>query len=173
MSIAENNLRNGSASRRSLSLQALSKRELRRRIWHMIPGLLVLPLNVVPHADPLSPTLRFIILAAALISAGLIYMRFRQIRRHEHDQGTAAVAGYAGAVLLTVLLLPDRLEVGLGVLVGILQEAVSQLRGRVLLRAARQQDQVQGRLLNRYVSVICYRIFYNLNTIVLTPLLLD
>lgn len=116
MSIAENNLRNGSASRRSLSLQALSKRELRRRIWHMIPGLLVLPLNVVPHADPLSPTLRFIILAAALISAGLIYMRFRQIRRHEHDQGTAAVAGYAGAVLLTVLLLPDRLEVGLGVL---------------------------------------------------------
>ncbi len=116
MSSAENELRGDSAPRNPSSLQTLSRRELRRRIWHMIPGLLVLPLNVVPHADPLSSTLQLIILAAALISAGLIYIRFRQIRRHEQDNGTAAVAGYAGSVLLTVLLLPDRLEVGLGVL---------------------------------------------------------
>lgn len=101
---------------RDSAAPGLSRRELRRRIWHVTPALLVLPLNFVPHADPLSPTLLLIILVAAAVSAGLIFVRFRRIQRDAEDGRLAAVAGYAGSVLCTVLLCPDRLEVGLGVL---------------------------------------------------------
>jgi dolichol kinase len=82
----------------------------------MAPGLLAFPLQFVPHRDPLSPTLWWIIMAVIAALTAHIYLRFRRIRRNASDVGTSAIAGYAAAVLFTILMFPDRLEVGLAVL---------------------------------------------------------
>jgi dolichol kinase len=82
----------------------------------MTPGLLPIPLQFISHRDPLSPTLWWIILAVIAVLTAHIFLRFRRIRRNVADVGTSAITGYAAAVLLTIVALPDRLEVGLAVL---------------------------------------------------------
>lgn len=92
----------------------LSAQELRRRWWHMSPGLLGFLLWAVPHADPISPTLYGIFLLA---SAGLglhIFLRYRLIAREgKTDDRIDAVAGYACSVLSMVLCFPGDLELAL------------------------------------------------------------
>lgn len=100
----------------SFGLYSLSGAESRRRLWHMAPGLLPVPLQFIPHRDPLSATLWWIIISVIAAVTAHIYLRFRRIRRNAEDLGTSAISGYAVAVLLTIVLLPDRLEVGLAVL---------------------------------------------------------
>lgn len=73
----------------------------------------------MPHRVPLSPTLRGILLAAVAVLAGLVWREWRTIRRADDRDMTArfpAVFGYAGGVLLTLLLFPDRPECGFAVL---------------------------------------------------------
>jgi len=98
------------------AIHSLTSRESRRRLWHIAPGLLAFPLQLVSHADPLSNTLRWIILAVIGALSAHVYLRFRRIQRNAQDKGLSAVIGYALAVLLTIVAFPDRLEVGLGVL---------------------------------------------------------
>lgn len=94
----------------------LTYRELRRRFWHMAPGLLPFALHVVPHADPISPTLRWIIVSCCAAIAGRILLGFRTIQRQGEGAGVAAVAGYSLAVLLTALSFPGDLELSVAVL---------------------------------------------------------
>lgn len=95
----------------------LDRSELRRRLWHMAPGLLPFVLWFFPHSDPMSPRLRTIVILIAVVLATSIYRRFRMIARHEElDDGTVAVFGYAGSVLAAVLLFPAHIELGLTVL---------------------------------------------------------
>ncbi len=94
----------------------LSKRELRRRFWHMSPGLLPFVLQAVPHQDPISPTLRGIILIVAAVIAGRIFLGFRRIQRTSERGGGAAVAGYVLSVLTMMLLFPRHLEMSLALL---------------------------------------------------------
>lgn len=100
----------------TLGFYSLTGAESRRRLWHMAPGLLPIPLQFVSHRDPLSPTLWWIIMAIIASLTAHIFLRFRRIRRNASDIGTSAITGYAVAVLLTIVLLPDRLEVGLAAL---------------------------------------------------------
>ena len=98
------------------TIQRLPYRELKRRFWHMCPGLLAFGLHVVSHADPISPTMQLIIVGCCLAIAARIQLGFRQIRRDGERTGIAAVAGYSLSVLLTALLFPRHLELGLAVL---------------------------------------------------------
>ena len=82
----------------------------------MSPGLLPIILQFVPHRDPISPTLRGIIVAVVVALALHIFLGFRRIRRTPDDGGSAAVTGYAMSVLLMVLLFPGHLEMGLALL---------------------------------------------------------
>jgi len=83
----------------------------------MCPGLLPMVLWFVPHADPLSPVLRGIMAAVVLVLGGAIFVRYRKIERSRADFNRAgAVFGYAGSVLLTLLLFPAHAELGLTVL---------------------------------------------------------
>lgn len=99
-----------------LTFRPLPYRELKRRFWHMAPGLLALVLQVVPHRDPISPTLQWIIIGCCVVIAGRILLGFSQIQRQCEGAGIASVSGYGLSVLMTILLFPQHLELGLSVL---------------------------------------------------------
>ena len=100
----------------SWTFRALPYRELKRRFWHMAPGLLAFGLHIESHADPITPTLRWIIVVACALIGLKIFSGFRQIQRQGEGTGAAAVAGYSFSVLFTVLLFPAHLEIGVAVL---------------------------------------------------------
>lgn len=107
----------GSMKKQQPLWSRLDRAEWRRRLWHMAPGLLPFVLWAVPHADPISPTLRGIMLLAAAGIGGGIYIGYRRIERNgETGQRLWSVAGYAGSVLATLLLFPQHAERGLTVL---------------------------------------------------------
>ena len=97
--------------------RGLTAAEWRRRAFHMLPGLLPVILWYVPHRVPLSPTLRGIILGVLLAVCAAVWLRWRGIRRTASNAGrSASILGYAGGVLLTLFLFPDRPECGFAVL---------------------------------------------------------
>jgi len=100
----------------SWTIQRLPYRELKRRFWHMFPGLLVFGLHFVSHADPISPTLQLIIVGCCAAIAARSLLGFRQIQRQGEGNGRSAVGGYALSVLLTAFLFPRHLELALAVL---------------------------------------------------------
>ena len=100
----------------AVRIRPLGATELRRRVWHSAPGLLPALLWLVPHRDPLGPLGRSI---ALLLAAGLglaVYLGYRRIARPGDAERLPAVAGYAGSVLLAVLLFPGDVEIALVVL---------------------------------------------------------
>lgn len=95
----------------------MQARELRRRIWHMAPGVLPLLLWPWSHRDPISPTIFYICLALSIVLATAVFTQYRRIERSgEKNQRFWAVAGYAGSVLGMILLFPGHLELGVTVL---------------------------------------------------------
>jgi dolichol kinase len=83
----------------------------------MSPGVLPLLLWLFPHRDPISPTLRAIMIVVAVGVGVGIFVGYRRIqRRGESGQRLAAVAGYAASVLLTLIAFPEHAELGLTVL---------------------------------------------------------
>ncbi len=100
----------------ALTFHPLPYREIKRRLWHMSPGLLAFGLHIVSHADPISLTLQLIIVGCCIAIAAWILLGFRQIQRQGEGVGLAAVAGYSLSVLLTALLFPRHLELGVAVL---------------------------------------------------------
>ena len=105
-----------SSSSRKWFIGSLTSREIRRRFWHMSPGLLPIILQAVPHADPVSPTLRWIFMGVAAAIGLQILWGFRQIRRANESGGIAPVAGYALSVIMMLLLFPQHLELAFALL---------------------------------------------------------
>jgi dolichol kinase len=90
--------------------------ELRRRGYHMLPGLLPLLLWVIPHSHPWVVSL---IAAIVMVGAGVgTFARFRCIQREREKRNDCivAVTGYAGSLLATLLLFPTHSEVAFLVL---------------------------------------------------------
>lgn len=96
----------------------LGTQELRRRVWHMAPGLLPFVLWAIPHADPLSPTIQLIFVGIFLTLTGLLFWNWSRVARvgDGHGDRVAAIYGYACSVLLTLFLFPAHAECGLAVL---------------------------------------------------------
>ena len=95
----------------------LGETELRRRIWHMAPGVLPLLLWPIPHEDPISPTLLAILILLNVAVGVAIYLKFGHIQRPgAPNDRLSAVAGYTGSVVATLLLFPGQPELGLTVL---------------------------------------------------------
>jgi dolichol kinase len=96
----------------------ISAAELRRRVWHISPGCLAVILWFVPHRDPISPTLQWVLFAIISLLALRIFVQYRLIRRtgERGSRGTAAVLGYAVSVMASLLLFPAQAEIGLAVL---------------------------------------------------------
>ena len=94
----------------------LSATELKRRLWHMSPGLLPIASYIYPHKDPLSPTFQKIAAGLIVGIAALLLWRYKTIRRKGEQSELAAVFGYSVPVLATLLLLPKHAELGMLVL---------------------------------------------------------
>ena len=92
--------------------------ELRRRVWHISPGCLPAILWFVPHRDPISPTLQWVLFGIISLLALRIFAQYRLIRRtgERGRRGTAAVLGYSVSVMTSLLLFPAQAEIGLAVL---------------------------------------------------------
>ena len=99
-----------------LSFRPLTYREIKRRFWHMAPGLLAFVRHVVPHADPISLTMKIILVSLVAIIGLRVLLGFQAIQRKGEGAGVSAVGGYAISVLSTALLFPKDLELGLAVL---------------------------------------------------------
>ncbi len=106
----------GDNAAEGLSFRPLTYREMKRRFWHMAPGLLAFGLHVVPHADSISPTMKLIVAGCCLAIGLRILGGFKQIQRQGEGAGLAAVGGYALAVLGMAMAFPQALELSLAVL---------------------------------------------------------
>ena len=115
-------------------LSRVDSTELKRRIWHMSPGLLAFLLWVFPHQDPISPTMWWIIVVVIVGIAARIFIQFRRIARTGEEARVGCVVGYAGAVLFTLLLFPAHLELGLAVLAVLAFGDGSATLGGLMLR---------------------------------------
>ena len=104
-------------SRRFLQLPGtIPLKELKRRLWHMGPGLFPIVSYIYPHKDPLSVTFQVITAGIMLTITSSLLWRFKSIRRVGELNELGAVFGYAGATLLTLMLFPKHAELGMLVL---------------------------------------------------------
>ena len=83
----------------------------------MLPGLLPFVLWVVPHKDPLSATAQLIFVGIFLLLTAALFWNWSRISRTGigNSDRLAAIYGYAGPVLMTLLLFPSHAECGLAV----------------------------------------------------------
>ncbi len=87
--------------------------ECRRRLLHMLPGLLPCLLWVIPHKDPWGPLLINITVIISVSVITLALLRARAFSRPGEEQWALAVAGYGLPVLGMIFFLPGRSELGL------------------------------------------------------------
>lgn len=112
----------------------ISMTELKRRLWHMAPGLLVVLSWSIPHKDPLSPTFKFIAGGIIMGLALLLLRRWHTVVRKGETHNLGAVFGYAVSVLATLLLFPAHAELGMAVLVVLAFGDGSATLGGLILR---------------------------------------
>ncbi len=97
-------------------VRRLGLQELRRRLWHMAPGLYPFIFCFIPHVAPESWIWKAVYLIHALIlGASGVYLKRIVCRPHEKSCLSCAAA-YAGVVLGTLLLFPHQPELGMTVL---------------------------------------------------------
>ena len=87
--------------------------EFRRRLLHMLPGLLPCLLWVIPHQDPWGPLLINITILISVSVMTYAVVRAPAFARPGEEQWARAVAGYGVPVLGMLFLLPGRSELGL------------------------------------------------------------
>ena len=87
--------------------------EFRRRLLHMLPGLLPCLLWVIPHQDPWGPLLINITILVTVSVMTYAILRSHAFARPGEEQWARAVAGYGVPVLGMLFLLPGRSELGL------------------------------------------------------------
>jgi phytol kinase len=87
--------------------------EFRRRLLHMLPGLLPCLLWVIPHQDPWGSLLINITILISVSVMAYAILRAHTFARPGEEQWPRAVAGYGVPVLGMLFLLPGRSELGL------------------------------------------------------------
>lgn len=94
----------------------LCSNELRRRLWHILPGLLPFLAWVVPHEDPVTVWFKVLIVGdTALLMFAAIYWS-RTFLRPGEGMGLGSILGYAAVVPAMLVLFPGQIELGLTVL---------------------------------------------------------
>ena len=94
----------------------LSLQEVRRRLWHFLPGVLAFAATLVPHLDPVRlPAMVAAVLLAILIP-GYFAIRFhRSYTRSDSESWAPALVGYVLPLSVLFLAFRGHLEIGLAV----------------------------------------------------------
>ncbi len=112
----------------------LGPQELKRRLWHIVPGLLPFFLWMIPHTDPLT-SWWLLDLAMNAIVLGVAGCYFgRTFSRPGERNCLCAVIAYSTLVFSAILLFPGQLEIGMAVLAIIAFGDGSATLGGLLLR---------------------------------------
>lgn len=94
-------------------IERLGLCECRRRLLHMLPGLLPLLLLIIPHTDPWGALLIGIVITVSLTTITFAIIRERDFARPDESLWHMSVIGYSVPVVAMLLLLPGRSELGL------------------------------------------------------------
>lgn len=97
-------------------VERLGSTEVRRRLWHILPGFLPFLLWVIPHQDPWELPLLVVVVLLAVVLVASMLRGFGRIARQGAESGVAPVVGYGATVLAMLLLFPGHAEWGLTVL---------------------------------------------------------
>ena len=96
--------------------ERLGPREIKRRLWHMTPGLLPFVFWALPHTDPLTPGwLLYIAMNCMTLAVAGCYWG-RTFSRPLERNCLCSSIGYSVLVMSAVLLFPGQLEIGMAVL---------------------------------------------------------
>ncbi len=87
--------------------------EVRRRLLHMLPGLLPFILWFIPHPKPWGPILANVVIFLTAAIVGTSLFRFAAFARPGETDGRASILGYAFPVLLALCLFRGREELGM------------------------------------------------------------
>jgi dolichol kinase len=90
----------------------LSVTESKRRLLHMLPGLLPFLLWVIPHQDPWGPLLADCVIALTAVIVASALMRYQVFARTGESDWQSSVLGYAVPVLATLCICRGREEIG-------------------------------------------------------------
>lgn len=96
----------------------LSRREWRRKLWHMLPGCLPFVVPLIPHSRPVGTLFNAIATVIAVSWTIWARLRFQRIRRRGESEAAAnsVVFGYAVFVLLSLWLFPSHPELAMATL---------------------------------------------------------
>ena len=104
------------AGRRPQMFGRMSATECKRRLLHILPGLLPTILWFIPHRDPLSWDCRAWL---GLIIGGIgiaTAVKYRRIARRGESSNPACILGYTVPVFLLLMLIPAHAQLGLATL---------------------------------------------------------
>lgn len=94
----------------------MSATECRRRLLHILPGLLPTVLWFIPHRDPLSWDCRAW-LGLVIVGIGVATtLKYRRIARRGETSNPACILGYTIPVFLLLMLIPAHAQLGLAAL---------------------------------------------------------
>lgn len=97
-------------------VKRLGMQEIRRRLWHMAPGLLPFVFSNIPHTDPVDRVWRTIFILCTT-GVTIIGLRMRHTYRRRIDESCVGSAlGIALTVLPFLVCLPAQPEIGFSVL---------------------------------------------------------
>lgn len=102
--------------RRSPMFGRMSATECKRRLLHILPGLLPTVLWFIPHRDPLSWDCRAW-LGLVIVGIGVATtLKYRRIARRGETSNPACILGYTIPVFLLLMLIPAHAQLGLATL---------------------------------------------------------
>ncbi|RMG40069.1 MAG: hypothetical protein D6725_04195 [Planctomycetota bacterium] len=98
--------------------KGLSRREWRRKRWHVLPGCLAFVVRWIPHDRPVALLFNIVATAIAVGWALWARTRFQKIRRSGETDAAAnsVVFGYAAFVLLSLWVFPSNPELAMATL---------------------------------------------------------
>jgi len=94
----------------------LGMQEVRRRLWHMSPGLLPFVFWILPHADPVSWFWRANFIFDGVVLNIAVLKWCHSIRRREDEKCICSALGFTCTVLPLLVLFPAVPEIGFSVL---------------------------------------------------------
>ncbi len=102
---------------KQLLVERVGITELKRRVWHFVPGLLPVVSCLYPHKDPISVTFQWIAVGLITGLSIAIAVRYKTIVRRGETTKISSILGYSLSIFGTLMLFPAHAELAMAVTV--------------------------------------------------------